>query len=62
MNGRRTMNTNQFHDREMNGNQNKNHHQVMSGLWMAKTKQTNECRIKQKIRNINGIDNHIAEW
>ena len=56
------MNTNQFHDREMNGHQNKNHDQVLNGQWMAKTKQTNGCRIKQKIRNINGIDNHIAEW
>ena len=46
----------------MNGNQNKNQHQVMSGQWMAKTKQINGYRIKQKHRNINGIDNHIAKW
>ena len=41
MSGSKTINTIQYQDREMNGNQNKNQHQVMSGQWMAKTKQIN---------------------
>ena len=42
LNGGESLNTNHSSDRELNGNQFKNQHQVMNGQWMARDENKNK--------------------